>query len=513
MQAVVDGQVLSKKLKVYEYRGDLYFSLRELAKIYNAGTAWHPIAGNVSLLMNNKKTEFYIKSTKIVIDGKTRRERLPNHLLGNEVYVPTDFVTSSEFAAFTETDTSWNPDTKILTVESKLNLNPPRFYSDSDFTKIAFEMSEKLPYSVNDKKPGYIEVSFLRARTNSENIEVNDGVVKKIVVKTKGRKAVATIYLTEGAGKMSEDFINDTTTLELTVRRTPLAQMLTASTTDYKIRLSTQVISCPLILSGLEDSQKTSTDTLQVIFSTPGAANQVLRKKILLVLDAGHGGDDPGAIGTNNTKEKDINLSIIKELKKLFETDPAKEFDVVLTRSDNTFIPLAERSRIANDSKADLFVSVHCNASMDKKTKGFEIYFLSENASDEEATATAILENSVVRLEKNQSKAQQKRDELLVSLAKNEFINESSELCCFISQDVTKRTKIENRGVKQAGFFVLRGAGMPAVLCECAYLSNIEEEAQLRNPRYQHQVADAIFNGVKKFVHRRTDLYSKRESR
>jgi N-acetylmuramoyl-L-alanine amidase len=155
-----------------------------------------------------------------------------------------------------------------------------------------------------------------------------------------------------------------------------------------------------------------------------------------------------------------------------------------------------------------MFIAVHCNANMNRDVAGFEIYFLSENASDSDAAATAVLENSVVRLEGKPNRKRAKLQELLWSMTVNEFINESSELCSIIGGEVTRRIKIENRGVKQAGFFVLRGAMMPAVLVECAFLSNYGEEAKLKTKKFQSGIADSIFEGVKKYYQRQENLHA-----
>jgi N-acetylmuramoyl-L-alanine amidase len=247
-----------------------------------------------------------------------------------------------------------------------------------------------------------------------------------------------------------------------------------------------------------------SADTAVASDDAPPAAVRTAAatgRKKLIVLDAGHGGEDPGAVGPTHTREKDINLLIVKELKNLFENDGG--FDVILSRTDDTFIPLVERTTLANEKKADLFVSVHCNADFPRSSSGFEIYFLSEKASDKEAAATAMLENAVVELEGKPTQKRAMLQDLLWSLMVNEFINESSELCSLITGEVTHRIKIENRGVKQAGFYVLRGAEMPAVLVECAFLSNVREEARLRTRKFQSQIADAIYEGVKDYVSRK----------
>lgn len=252
-----------------------------------------------------------------------------------------------------------------------------------------------------------------------------------------------------------------------------------------------------------EDADDVEIDTAAVICPLPAGA----RKK-LLILDAGHGGDDSGAIGPNGTYEKEINLAIVYELKKMFERNGG--YDVHLTRSDDTFIPLVERTNIANTKCADLFISIHCNANPSRDSTGFEIYFMSENASDPEAEATALMENSVLKLEGTPNKKRARLQEVLWSLARNEFINESSELCSFITGEVTHRVKIPNRGVKQAGFYVLRGTQMPAVLVESAFLSNHAEEAMLRTKKFQRYIARSVYEGILKYELRREMVNAKR---
>ena len=220
-----------------------------------------------------------------------------------------------------------------------------------------------------------------------------------------------------------------------------------------------------------------------------------------IVLDAGHGGMDPGAIGPTGIKEKDINLEIVFYLRDLFKKD--KNYKTILTRFDDTFIPLAQRANIANENNADLFISVHCNANFNRAVSGFEIYFLSENASDSAAKATAILENSSLDLEEKSSEQKSILENMLWSMVINEHMNESSELCSFIVSETKGRLKIPNKGIKQANFFVLRGTQMPAVLVECAYLSNYTEEAKLNTSKFQKAVADSIYEGVKKYYARK----------
>lgn len=210
-------------------------------------------------------------------------------------------------------------------------------------------------------------------------------------------------------------------------------------------------------------------------------------------MDAGHGGKDPGARGRRGTLEKDVALKAALELARLLRDEGA--FEVILTRGDDTFVPLAERSRIANEAQADLFVSIHCNSSPQPRDSGFEVYFLSEKASDADAERLAELENSVLKLEEL-AKGDDEAGAILRAMVKTENINEASELAGLVARAVSSRVDIENRGVKQASFFVLRGTQAPAVLAELAYLSNRKEEARLQSRRFRRKMVDGLYAGV-----------------
>ena len=226
------------------------------------------------------------------------------------------------------------------------------------------------------------------------------------------------------------------------------------------------------------------------------------RLNLKIVVDAGHGGDDFGAVGQRGTKEKDINLMVAKELAQKFKL---KGYSVFLTRKSDTFISLGDRSLLANQEGADLFISIHCNAAASpaarKKSKegGFEIYFLSENATDEEASDLARFENmepeqTGLLTDQNKSATQ-----VLFSMARAEFINESSLFCHMVSRSVDQRVNISNRGVKQADFHVLHGVQMPSILVEMAFIDLRSEEKKLNQKKFRSAMVDAIVTGVKNF--------------
>jgi len=239
--------------------------------------------------------------------------------------------------------------------------------------------------------------------------------------------------------------------------------------------------------------------TLSTVEKLPGAPvkEEVKARIRTIVIDPGHGGKDPGAIGPRGTKEKDVVLKIAHKLAK--ELHKNLKTRVILTRYHDIFLPLAERTAIANREKADLFISIHCNASLKSRTRGFEIYFLSDKASDEEAQAVANMENAVMALEEKKEQGNE-LSSILWSLAMNEFMNESSEICSLVSSEVDRRLRtVDNRGVKQAGFTVLRGAKMPAILVEAGFISNRSEERKLKSSKFQKNLVESVCVGVEKY--------------
>ncbi|MEO0093411.1 MAG: N-acetylmuramoyl-L-alanine amidase [candidate division WOR-3 bacterium] len=218
-----------------------------------------------------------------------------------------------------------------------------------------------------------------------------------------------------------------------------------------------------------------------------------------IVLDPGHGGKDPGAIGRGGLKEKTVNLGIALRLKNKLE---ALGLKVLLTRTDDCYVSLADRVRFARHSKADLFISIHCNAAVrDKRKRGLETYFLSDAKTDWER-AVAARENAAIEFEIADTNPIVNNDLSLIlsDLAQNEFLLESQELAALIQENTAYATGIPNRGVMQAGFYVLRVNFMPAVLVECGYISNPAEEKLLAKKEFWEKLAKGIATGIKKFI-------------
>ncbi len=226
-----------------------------------------------------------------------------------------------------------------------------------------------------------------------------------------------------------------------------------------------------------------------------GARVPVTQKYLIrkVVIDPGHGGNDPGAIGRTGLKEKDLVLDIAKRVKEQLNENGV---DVVMTRDRDRFIPLEKRSQIANESDVDFFVSIHANSAKLRGARGFEVYYLS-TAVDDNARAVEAAENSFLKFD--DSSFQRHNTDLeatLWDLVYTENRQESVELAKYIAKAVDGSTSLHNRGVKSARFYVLRGAQMPSVLVEVGFISNPAEEKNLKGSAYRQAVASAIAKGI-----------------
>ena len=215
-----------------------------------------------------------------------------------------------------------------------------------------------------------------------------------------------------------------------------------------------------------------------------------------IVIDAGHGGHDTGTVGPTGLMEKDLCLDVALRLGKLFEDKLRTE--VIYTRSDDTFIPLEDRTRIANDAKSDLFVSIHANSSPDKASRGIETYYLNLKGSAE-AMEVAARENAT-----SQQNIHDLED-LVKRIARTEKIDESKELAEDIQDSLSKRVQrtaktVRNRGVRKAPFVVLIGADMPSILTEISFLSNPSDEQLLKKPEHRQRIAEGVYQGVAQYL-------------
>jgi N-acetylmuramoyl-L-alanine amidase len=216
-----------------------------------------------------------------------------------------------------------------------------------------------------------------------------------------------------------------------------------------------------------------------------------------IVIDAGHGGHDTGTIGPTGLMEKDLCLDVALRLGKIIQ-QRLPGADVIYTRSDDTFIPLEERTHIANEAKADLFISIHANSSHDHQARGIETYYLNLKGSPD-AMEVASRENATA------NESIHDLDDIVKKIARSEKIDESREFASDIQDSLSKRIQkqykpVKDRGVRKAPFVVLIGADMPSILTEISFLSNPADEQLLKKPEHRQRVAEGLYQGVADYL-------------
>jgi len=218
-----------------------------------------------------------------------------------------------------------------------------------------------------------------------------------------------------------------------------------------------------------------------------------------IVIDPGHGGADPGAIGWGGVREKDITLQVAMRVADYLK-QWAPDLEVRLTRTKDVFVPLAERGEMANRWGAQLFISIHCNYAHNRKVQGLETYFLSD-AKTEWDRAVANFENGALRYEvKDKEILQDILKGILSDLAQNAFLVQSQDLAITLHETILNTTRQTDRRVRQAGFYVLSKAYMPAVLIEIGFISHPQEARLLASSSFQDQLAQGIARGILRYI-------------
>ena len=331
-----------------------------------------------------------------------------------------------------------------------------------DRARVVFEASEPLPFRVEQGE-------------DRVNVSVARDVVDVDLPATRaGGEIVESVRFVGGPGNV------------FVVRLGPRFQKVRAGEQEAPPRLVLDLEGEPRAAGGLPPRPR-PTPKPSV---TP--AGPVVRT---VVIDPGHGGVNVGALGPSGTMEKDVALAIARRLRA--ELTNSLGVQVFLTRDRDEDVDLDERTAIANNYKADLFVSIHANAFRARGARGSEVYFLSYQASDDEARRTAQLEGAAEPF----GVADPGSDLALIlwDMAQAEHLEESSSLATRIQDELSAVTGTEGRGVKQAPFRVLVGATMPAVLVEVAFISNPDEEKQLVSDSYQSKIAAALMRGIARY--------------
>jgi len=443
--------------------GASYVAAERLAGLLRG--SWAVKGKTGTLTVAKRSAQFSRDQSRLTLQGERLALEAAPRVTAKGWLIPADFLTKGLGRLVPGVSASRpagaSAKAPVKRVDSSVAFEELRHRSYPSFTRIVVEAAARLSYLTAAGR------SEIRVRLNGLNVpgvhveEIGDGLVKEARLESVGPDGVLNIVL-EG----------------------PAAEVKTAS---------------------LQDPFRVVVDIYRAKESVgaegPRVNNGGAPPLKLIVLDAGHGGHDPGARGPAGVREKDVVLDVTRRAARMIEDGLG--IKVVLTRSTDVFVPLRERTNFANKQRADLFVSVHANAHPRSVSEGVETYFLSSEATDNEARQIAAIENNVVQLENPQSR--QKTDllkSILWDMAQSEFQQESSFLAETVQDSMTQSLRLVNRGVKQAGFYVLGGAAMPAILIEIGFLTNPKEERKLASAEHREAIARAIYASLAEYKRR-----------
>jgi N-acetylmuramoyl-L-alanine amidase len=466
-----------KNIPAYVREGTIYFSLKDFADAlsvnyyYNESTQKIEIRFDNYLLKVSSRNAFLILKEKI--SGKESIIQLPTstYFIGSQIFLPLKYSLAAIELAYGK-KLEYEEPNKIVVGDlikpkedaapiSAFNISGIVLDEKANGTLIRIKSNKRIPSYYSSFKDGVLTLIFRSVNVDNENVKYlgGSGVVKKIESKNVG--ADTELNITVGSEYATNEVMN------------------IDNSNDIQITIHNK------------------------LFKRDSPTNKLKEKWEfdVIVIDAGHGGQDAGAIGVNGVKEKDINLGIALKLGKLIEEN-MKDVKVVYTRKTDKFIDLYKRGKIANENNGKLFISIHCNSTPKKPSdaNGFEVYLLRPGRT-KEAIAIAEFENSVIKYEENPNRYEKLTDEnfILVSMAHSSYMKYSERFAENLHKEFSKHPDLNSRGVKQAGFYVLVGASMPSVLIESGFLSNTKNAKHLSSSSGQQKFAEYVFNAIKNY--------------
>jgi len=433
------------------------------------------------------------KSSIIVTEGSSRI-RVANQIvslsesprrIGGSLAVPLEFLPIALGERYGENRVNWDPKARVARIAERAHsLRLLRFRTYPDHTRVVLEGTRRHDFLLKDAGSGQVVLEVKRGvlGPSIRFHQVNDGLLVSIDPRQIGRDSQILFHAT-GQLSSSKAFAlrkPDRIVVDLVSRAAPTSRLSQSTAKMAPSRAVPPKVASRSVEPGTLASLSPFDDVVKTI-----------------VIDPGHGGRDPGAIGPSGIREKDVVLDIGLRLKRMVEEQLGVK--VIMTRSGDIFVPLEERAAIANRHKADFFISLHLNAAPHSRAVGSETYFLSREPSDKGARASAIRENTVLNLEGIGLKEQEGLKATLWDMAQTFYVRESSELAELLLNELGRILKVNYRGVKSAPFFVLIGAAMPSVLVEAAFISNPTEEQRLQREEYRQQITKALMAGITKF--------------
>jgi N-acetylmuramoyl-L-alanine amidase len=455
-----------EKIQAFQQEKITYISFSELVEILGGLLDWAVVGHQISYVEDTDRFDFVIGSPFFKLNDSLYNLTFPAVYQNGQLFLPAETFVPYLDRVMPQL-IIWSHDSEMLRIDPEyFNVTDLAIQPKANGLLIEIFLSSAMAYDVFVTEGNWLNVSIRDAKLNSRKIL--SGMDRRYLYDLKA-------YQVTGAGQIS-----------LRLRKN-------IENWHHKLVSDPPRIQISIADVGFEMSPETS--------RTVGPDDKI----DVIVIDPGHGGSDYGAIGRGGAREKDVVLDIAKELAKLIRKD--KQFKVVMTRDRDKIVTLQQRADIANQAGADLFISLHANASTKKQVRGWNIFFLAA-AKNDSARAVAQFENSSFLREKTGFASESEEDTnyldnpvltILNEMIMTEFQAESHDFAMMLDREFHRSLEIPARGVDQAGFFVLNMVFTPSILVETGFISNREEEKQLKNRKFQKAVAEAIYEAIKRF--------------
>jgi len=501
ISASVNGE--SEEVSYIVRKGNVYASATEIANILSGRYFYNKDASKVEIKFNDFNLKFTGRNQFVILQSRKdkgqRVLQLPTStmIIKGDVYIPLVYCTDYLSYAFGG-NVVFDNKAKHLTISGKIS-PPPTVLAEQTTTTQKIPSPTKIstpkPVRVNSKYDIYgIGVD---QKANGTLVRIKSQKKIKKQPRSSIKNNILYVYLSEAS--VDPDSIRNAIPMGLVKRiryksvggnpqfEFTLNEGFTSHETFYDIGTNDILISIHTDKFVNPEKDYTS-EKAKWLFD-------------VVVIDPGHGGKDPGAIGITGVREKDVNLGIGLKLGKLIEQN-IPDVKVVYTRKTDTFVELFNRGKIANENEGKLFISLHAN-SMGKKhsdIRGFDVYLLRPGKT-QSAIEIAEIENSVIQYEDDPAKYEELTDEnfILVSMAHSSYMRYSEKFSELLLQEWSQDVGIPARGIKQAGFYVLVGASMPSVLVETGFITNKADEAYLKSAAGQQKIANSLFDAIQKY--------------
>ena len=458
----------TQEIDSFEKNKITYFSLSGLTGMIGGSLDWEMIGHRVRYIEGTNRFDFVINSPYFRLNDAVHNLTFPAEFREGQIYLPAE-----TFIAFLNgtlpQKITWDRPSATLRIEAEyFNVTDLSVTAKANGLLVEIFLTGTLAYDIYKTEGNWLNVTITEGLINTAQVHARED--KRYMYKLSTHQTI-------GSGQIS-----------MRLRRS--IDKLTHKLAFDPPRIQISIADAAFDLDTNPNTPKVGPDD----------------KIDVIVIDPGHGGKDYGAVGPGGSREKDIVLNIGRELAKLIRKD--KQFKVIMTRDGDRSVSLNKRAEIANEAGADLFISIHANASPKKSPRGWNVFFLAP-AKNDSARAVAQFENSFFLREQSALDAHRTESDsdlykdpilgILNEMIMTEFQVESHEFAMMAAREFKRNLKIPSRGVDQAGFFVLNKVFTPSVLIESGFISNKNEEKTLKSSKYQKTVAKALYNAIKKF--------------